>query len=130
MKSCPNCGWSNEDQNRFCENCGADFSGLAASGQQAPTPLSTWASAPSETVPASQQSPWEVAPTAPDWRMAPLPQEEPTAPRGRRIWLWILGVLFLACVVVCAGSLYWVAYTDSGKNFQTEVAERATEEAE
>ncbi|MGD9713237.1 MAG: hypothetical protein AB7V46_14360 [Thermomicrobiales bacterium] len=51
-------------------------------------------------------------------------------PRGRRIWLWIVGILFFGCVLACAGSIYWLGYTDSGKSFQTEVAERATEEAE
>ena len=82
MKSCPNCSWSNEDQNRFCENCGADFSGLAATGQRAVTPTSTWSSAPQTPPPAPQLSQWEVQPDAPDWRMAPLPPEEEPAAKG------------------------------------------------
>lgn len=59
--------------------------------------------------------------------MAPLPAEEIPGQRGRRVWLWILCGLFLACLISCAVSLVWLGYTDSGKNFQTSVAERATE---
>lgn len=129
VKNCPNCGWSNEAENRFCENCGADFSGLAATGQRAATPTSTWSAPPQYESSTAPQNPWEVPPASPDWRMAPLPAEEAVAPAGRRIWLWILGIFFLGCVLLCAGGGFWLGYTDSGKNFQTEVAERATEES-
>jgi hypothetical protein len=131
VKSCPNCGWSNEDQNRFCENCGADFSGLEAQGKQATRPETSWQPPPAyEPPPAPPRSPWEVEPEAPDWRMAPLPPEEAPPPKGRRVWLWILSGILLVCVLSCVGGFFWLGYTDSGKNFQTEVAERATEEAE
>ena len=75
-------------------------------------------------------SAWEAPPASSDWRMAPLPPEEELKPRGRRVWLWILGFLLVGCVLLCAGGGYWLEYTDSGKSFQTEVSERATEEAE
>ncbi|MBX3070034.1 MAG: zinc-ribbon domain-containing protein [Thermomicrobiales bacterium] len=130
MKSCPNCGWSNDDDNRFCENCGADFSGLAATGQQPATPASTWSPPPQYGSDQTARAGWDVAPSNPDWRMAPLPAEEIASQRGRRIWLWILGVFLLGCLLFCVGGGYWLGYTDSGKNFQTEVSDRATEEAE
>lgn len=130
MKNCPNCGWSNEADNRFCENCGADFAGLESAGQRPATPVSTWGPPPQQTAAARPQNSWEVAPSNPDWRMASLPPEELEPPRGRRLWLWLLGIFLLGCLLFCVGGGYWLEYTDSGKNFQTEVSERATEEAE
>ncbi len=62
--------------------------------------------------------------------MAPLPEGEEAKPRGRRLWLWLLGIFLLGCLLLCVGGGYWLEYTDSGKSFQTEVSERATEEAE
>jgi hypothetical protein len=130
VKTCPNCGWSNEDQNRFCENCGADFSGLERQGQPPTEPLSTWRTPSMSGSQPSSPSPWEVPPGSPDWRMAPLPPEEAVATRGRRVWLWLLVGVLTVCVVTCAVSVYWLEYTESGRDFQTEMAERATETSE
>ncbi|MEZ4531628.1 MAG: hypothetical protein R2835_00480 [Thermomicrobiales bacterium] len=64
----------------------------------------------------------EDDPTSPDWRMAPLPEEE--MPRqGRRVWIWVLVVALLVCLTFCVVSFGWLGYTDSGQNFQTRVAE-------
>ncbi len=131
VKSCPNCGWSNEDQNRFCENCGADFEGLRAQGRAAENSTSTWQPlAQPETPLRGYGTAGETSPSAPDWRMAPLPPEEMPGKRGRRLWLWILTGLLLACMISCAGGFVWLGYTDSGKDFQTSVADRATEVSE
>lgn len=131
VKSCPNCGWSNEDQNRFCENCGADFEGMQAQGRTAESSTSGWAPpAQSETPARTYGNAWEAPPSAPDWRMAPLPPEEMPGKRGRRVWLWVLTGLLLACLISCAGAFLWLGYTDSGKDFQTSVADRETETAE
>ncbi|MEZ4507327.1 MAG: hypothetical protein R2848_16110 [Thermomicrobiales bacterium] len=64
----------------------------------------------------------EDDPTSPDWRMAPLPEEE--MPRqGRRVWIWVLVVALLVCLTFCVVSFGWLGYTDSGQNVQTRVAE-------
>ena len=130
MKSCPNCGWSNDDQNRFCENCGADFEGMRAQGRVAESSTSGWQPSAQQPTTQGYGGAWEAPPNAPDWRMAPLPPEEMPGGRGRRVWLWVLIGLLLVCVISCAGLVGWVGYTDSGKNFQTSVAERETEVAD
>ncbi|CAN5719491.1 hypothetical protein BH23CHL5_BH23CHL5_25640 [soil metagenome] len=134
MKTCPNCGWSNDEQNRFCENCGADFVGLEAEGRVPQSPDSTWAASPRRESdvdePRSAQNRWDVRPTEPDWRMAPLPSDDSVKPRGRRLWLWFLIAIFSLCLISCAGGFIWLGYTDSGQNFQTSVADRETETAE
>jgi ferric-dicitrate binding protein FerR (iron transport regulator) len=132
VKSCPNCGWSNNETNRYCENCGADLRHLT--GDDAPVPPADqprdpWSRSSPEgpqgwPAPASE----EVPPSAPEWRMAPLPHEEPPS-AGRRIWLWVVVALLVGCLAVCAVSLFWLQYTDSGQSFQTRVAEEATRQA-
>jgi hypothetical protein len=59
---------------------------------------------------------------APDWRMSPLPEEELAKPR-RRTWIWVLVIALLACLAVCVVSFAWLENTDSGRSFQTRVAE-------
>jgi TRAP-type C4-dicarboxylate transport system permease small subunit len=61
--------------------------------------------------------------------MAPLPPEEAAPPRGRRVWLWILAFFLFLCLIGCVGVFGWLGYTDSGRDFQTSVADRATEAA-
>lgn len=125
MRVCPNCGWSNDGASRFCENCGADLETLGArsSGDH-----SGWASPQSET-PARDRPYWEVAPEESEWQMAPLPpQQEPV--QKRRTWLWVLTGMLVICMLFCAGSILFLGFTDTGKDFQTRVAENATEQAE
>lgn len=54
--------------------------------------------------------------------MAPLPAEE-VAPPKRRLWVWLLVAALLACLVLCVASFTALEYTDTGRNFQTRVAE-------
>jgi hypothetical protein len=124
VKACPNCGWSNEDENRFCENCGAEFEGMRAQGRESAPATATWGTPRPRPI-----SPYEIDPTSEEWRMAPLPPEEPFKPRGRRLWLWFLSAILLVCLILCASGFIWLSYTDSGRNFQTAVAERETETA-
>ena len=37
MRICPNCGWSNDAEFRFCENCGADLDNVKPGGWMAAT---------------------------------------------------------------------------------------------
>lgn len=60
--------------------------------------------------------------------MAPLPPEPPPD-TGRRVWLWVVIGVLVACLLVCGASLAWLQYTDSGRDFQTRVAEEATQQA-
>lgn len=60
--------------------------------------------------------------------MSPLPQEEPPA-KKRRIWIWILVIALLGCLTICVLSFTWLEQTDSGRNFQTRVANEETKQA-
>ncbi|GIW04578.1 MAG: hypothetical protein KatS3mg059_1198 [Thermomicrobiales bacterium] len=138
MIACPNCGWSNEEGSRFCENCGADLRSLAQpsppqpvaappSSQPSPPP----AAPPPSVPPAPPQrpvGPSEIPPTSPEWRMSPLPPEE-VPPKRRRTWLWVLLGLVVALILCCVGFATWLEFTESGKNFQTAVVREATEQA-
>ena len=54
--------------------------------------------------------------------MSPLPEEEIPKQR-RRMWVWLLVVALLGCLAFCVIAFGWLEYTDSGHNFQTQVAE-------
>lgn len=139
MIACPNCGWSNEEGSRFCENCGADLRSLAQpsppQGVAEPTPaqpnLGPAVPPPPVTPAPPPQRPFgpsEIPPTSPEWRMSPLPPEE-LPPKRRRTWLWVLLGLVIALIVCCAGTATWLEFTESGRNFQTAVVREATEQA-
>lgn len=114
--NCPNCAWRNPQGSRFCENCGADLQVLSRtpSSQQA----SSWPQPPRSTSAGGSSE----DPSSPEWRMAPLPAEE-VAPPKRRLWVWLLVAALLACLVLCIASFTVLEYTDTGRNFQTRVAE-------
>jgi zinc-ribbon domain len=124
LKTCPNCAWSNDDDNRFCENCGADLRALGAAGGS----KSSWPEPPQD-VPRPPVSSWETPQQEPDWKMAPLPSEE-VAAGGRRLWIWLVAGGLIVCLAICVATFSWLEYTDSGHRFQTSVAEKSTEEAD
>ena len=117
MITCPNCAWRNPAGSRFCENCGADLETLNRNAAQ---PQPSWPQPPRQDQYASTRP--DEDPTAPDWRMSPLPEEE-IPKQKRRTWIWLLVVALLACLAFCVVSFGWLEYTDSGHNFQTRVAE-------
>lgn len=100
---------------RFCENCGADLETLNRTSPQS----QSW---PQPGSASGAAFPSDEDPASPNWRMAPLPEEE-LPPSKRRIWVWVLVILLLACLTICVASFGWLGYTDSGQNFQTRVAE-------
>lgn len=57
--------------------------------------------------------------------MAPLPPEEAPVQK-RRVWIWLLVFALLGCLAFCIVSFGWLEYTDSGKSFQTRVANEET----
>ena len=122
MITCPNCAWQNPTGSRFCENCGADLHALNRSQPPAP---SSWPEPPTQSVRSNTE---DADPMAPDWRMSPLPVEEPP-PRKRRVWIWVLVIALLGCLTICVLSFTWLEHTDSGRNFQTRVADEETTQA-
>jgi hypothetical protein len=60
----------------------------------------------------------------------PGPLPEPR--RGRRTWLWIIGGLLAACVLVCCGFFVFVSTVgeDWWEGVETSIAEAATEQAD
>jgi zinc-ribbon domain len=130
MNRCPNCGWSNDEANRFCENCGADLDYLRTTGGQRELPESNWPTPPPRPMDPAPERPTSTEVGAyGDWQMAPLPPQEEIKSK-RKTWLWVLGIMMLVGILFCAGAVYWLGYTDSGAHFQTEVAVRETEQAD
>ncbi len=130
MRICPNCGWSNDAQFRFCENCGADLDKVQPKDGWRPPPASEWPDPPqrSLTQPGSSQDE-QYSSAYGSFQMAPLPPQE-VPERKRRVWIWVVMALFVFTILVCVGAGYWLTSTDSGQSFQTEVATQATEQAE
>ena len=67
-------------------------------------------------------------PNDPEWRMSPLPPEE-VVRKQRRVWIWVLAIALLACLTLCVISFTWLEHTDSGRSFQTRVAQEETTQA-
>ena len=65
---------------------------------------------------------------SPGWRMSPLPTEDVPVQK-RRIWIWVLVIALLGCLTICVLSFTWLEHTDSGRSFQTRVAEEETTQA-
>lgn len=122
MITCPNCAWQNAAGSRFCENCGAD---LQALGRSTPTAASSWPEPPRRT---PGLGIGEIDPASPEWRMAPLPHEEPPKQK-RRVWVWLVVFALLGCLVFCLLSFGWLTYTDSGHSFQTRISDEQTIQA-
>jgi hypothetical protein len=120
--TCPNCAWQNVAGARFCENCGADLQVLNRSN---PPAAQSWPEPPRQPF---TNSAVEEDPTSPTWRMSPLPVEEAPVPK-RRLWIWVLVIALLGCLTICVLSFTWLEHTDSGRSFQTRVAEEETTQA-
>lgn len=86
------------------------------SERQATPPVTPSApSAPREEIPDD--------PAAPEWRMAPLPPEEP--PKRRR-WVWVLVGIVVLFVLLCCGLGVFLS-TGPGEEFLNDLATRAAE---
>jgi len=120
--TCPNCAWQNSSGARFCENCGADLQALKRSE---PPAASSWPEPPRQS---GAFGSGEEDPMSPGWRMSPLPTEDVPVQK-RRIWIWVLVIALLGCLTICVLSFTWLEHTDSGRSFQTRVAEEETTQA-
>jgi len=157
LKTCPNCGHENQDDDRFCSNCGtrltktapAEETGLDAPQVPEPTPVPEIPpeepEAPSSTrstdIPpqytppaAAPRNEWDLPdrePAGENWTMSSL---GPPPKRPRRTWLWIIVGILAIFVLACCIFFFWVSATDSGgqwfNDFATEVSNKATEQAQ
>ena len=78
---CPNCGYDNSPNNRFCVRCGVDLSVAPAQPAAGPPP----GSAPSDTTPPPPPSTWGAPPPASQWGApgsTPPPSIAPPPPAG------------------------------------------------
>jgi hypothetical protein len=66
----------------------------------------------------------------PEWKMSSL---GPPPARKRRLWLWIVLGLIIACVVVCCVGFIFFSFTGTGQglleDWGTQVAKEATKQA-
>ena len=62
--------------------------------------------------------------------MAPLPADEEAPRQGRRLWIWVVVLALLGCLAVCVIGFTVLEYTDTGRDFQTRVAEEETTQAD
>lgn len=60
--------------------------------------------------------------------MSPLPAEDAPVQK-RRIWIWVLVIALLGCLTICVLSFIVLEHTDTGRSFQTRVAEEETTQA-
>lgn len=79
--------------------------------------------------PASSAPPSSLPATAPEWRMSdagPLPE-----PRRRRTWLWIVGGVLGACLLIGCLVIVWASTigSDTVNDFATRIAEEGTRNA-
>jgi uncharacterized membrane protein YvbJ len=119
---CPQCGHRNEPGDRFCSNCGTRLEGGASIPRQFEPPQRDEASPPIAAGGTQEEIPENSA--DPEWRMSPLPEEEPPK---RRTWLWVLVGLIVFCILLFCGFSIFVAYTDVGQDLMDNLATRAAE---
>ena len=121
---CPQCGHINQEDDKFCSNCGARLQQGSTIPKQfeAPSRPEPQATLP----PPAPGEPIPEDPSHPEWRMASLPEEEVV--HKRRTWLWVLGGLVIFCVLVfCGFSIFLM--TPMGQDFANEISTRAAEAA-
>ena len=143
MIECPNCHAQNDEQSRFCANCGTRLKPEAA--DTAPPPVAAEIAPPPPVVDSTDPTPPLSPPTTaagpteprwqppvqreePEWRMSdPGPLPEPT--RRRRTWLWVLGGVVGVILLACCLALVWANTIgeDFVNDLQTRVIREATE---
>lgn len=122
---CPQCGHVNDEGDKFCSNCGARLSRETSIPRQFQPPERPAIGPAASTPPTvSPTDPRPEDPRDPNWRMSPLPEEEPPK---RRTWLWVLGGLILFCVLLFCGFSLFITYTDTGQNLMNDLATQAAE---
>ena len=129
---CQNCGHENQPGDTYCANCGARLRKDVSIPPQYPSPPSA---APQPSPPPFNPQPIQPIQTAPqeapdsEWRMSSL--GPPPKPK-RRVWLWVLIGLIIACVVICVGFGVFLN-TSTGShwfsNLATEAAQKATQQS-
>jgi uncharacterized membrane protein YvbJ len=121
---CPQCGHTNNEDDKFCGNCGARLHPGSSIPQQFEAPARPEPEPPVAAPVASEPTPED--PGDPEWRMASLPEEEIV--HKRRTWLWVLVGLVLLCVLIfCGFSIFLM--TPMGQDFANELSTRAAEVA-
>lgn len=123
--TCPECGRENQDEDRFCSNCGARLQPrFEMPGQFTPERQHDVSEEPARQVPVEQR-PATDDPADPEWRMSPLPPEDPPK---RRTWLWVLVGILLFCVLLVCGFGVFLT-TGTGQDLLNDLATRAAEVA-
>ncbi len=129
MRTCPNCGHENGENDHFCSNCGAQLD-AESSGTSVPDQLTPPTSQPSNVIPPPVD--FRAAPGASveeEWRMSSL---GPPPKRKRPLWLMILIGIIAVCLLACV-ALIGFSFTSTGQDFfadiATEAAQQATEQA-
>lgn len=131
---CQNCGHENQAGDTYCANCGARLRTDVSIPPQYPSP---------QGAPPPQAAPPPPPPTAPqtlqpvpgqdqlesEWRMSNL--GPPPKPK-RRVWLWVIIGLIIACVLICVAFGIFVNTGTGSRWFSdlaTEAAKKATQQA-
>ncbi len=125
MRTCPQCGHENGDNDKFCSNCGASLANPEPNASPA-----TEQEVRSSVIPPPVD--FTAAPGASveeEWRMSSL---GPPPSRKRPLWLMILIGIIAVCLLACV-ALIGFSLTDTGQEWfsdiATEAAEQATEQA-
>lgn len=122
---CPQCGHVNDEGDRFCSSCGTRLSGDSSIPRQFQPP-ERQDTPPAPRSPSQPATPRTDDPLDPEWRMSPLPEEEPPK---RRTWLWVLIGIILFCILLFCGFMLFLTFTDTGQNLVNDLATQAADAA-
>lgn len=132
---CQNCGHENQAGDTYCANCGARLRKDVSIPPQYPSPHEPPAQAaprPQSPPPFNPQPiqpiPHEAAPEG-EWRMSNL--GPPPKPK-RRVWLWVIIGLIIACVLICVAFGIFLNTSTGSRWFSdlaTEAAQKATQQS-
>lgn len=126
MRTCPNCGHENGENDHFCSNCGTNLDVVTSAN------VTTESPGPRPNVippPVELNRPPPGASVEEEWRMSSL---GPPPSRKRPLWLMILIGLIALCLLACVAIIAF-SFTGTGQDWfadiATEAAQRATEQA-
>lgn len=147
-KECRNCGHANDESDRFCSECGARLTPVAAMQDHRPNvaqsasgtaessdPKQTESLPPGPTIPppvtpsfAQGSDRWSVRrddqQVDDDWKMSDL---GPPPNQRRPVWKWILLALLALFLLCCVGGVIFFTQTETGQQLWSDAV--ATAEA-
>lgn len=122
MRTCPQCGHENGENDKFCSNCGASLAEPSSGNPPAASPASRANPIPP---PVDFNAAPPGASVEEEWRMSSL---GPPPTRKRPLWLMILVGIIAVCLLGCV-ALIGFSFTGTGQDWFADIATQAAEQA-